>query len=270
MSVWPFGDGFRPASAQSRDLLKSWNNNEEIENSKTAAAPAADWATSNGFGPSSDWAASNSLVNDLQRTHSPILPSMELEQSAPNAGTFPQELKTTELAREIEVKASENPVSERMELSIERVDSHAAFNKYVPIKDTSVSPLTRVNQILEEHSETSRWLNQRGYLESFKSPNCVLDLSFSTEKTVLKVGAVLNAPDGSKRTVVACDDGTSFQRITGPRGQEIVRFMSNGQIVEFGKRSGEMLRPKTTSELLKPKTSELLKPKRTSEFERIV
>ncbi len=234
MSVWPIGDGFRAVSAHSRELLNSWNDDEVNRNEEVSTG---------------SWTSTNGLLSELQRTQSSAnLPSMELDSSAPVIP--PPETKAVEA----------HPITERLELSIERVDSRAAFNKYVPLKDTSVSPLTRVNLILEEHSETSRWLNQRGYLEAFKSPNCMLDITFSTEKTLLKVGAVLNAPDGSRRTVVACDDGTSFQRITGPRGQEIVRFMANGQIVEFGKRSGEML---------KPKTAELQKPK-TSEFDRIV
>lgn len=232
MSVWPIGDGFRPVSAQSRELLNSWNTSEESE----TAQPVAE-----------NWAARNNLLSDLQPVQQQQianLPSMEIESSAPVAKSIiPQE-----------IKSSHERTIEKFDLLAEKAAESRAFNKYAPIKDTSAPPLTRVNQILDEHSETSRWLNQRGYLDVFKSSSCVLDITFSTEKSV-KVAAVLKAPDGSKRTVVACDDGTTFQRITGPRGQEIVQFMSNGQIVEYGKRTGETLRPKNL-ELLK-KAAEL-------------
>lgn len=231
MSVWPLGDGSRAVSAQSRELLKSWDDEEALEAEKTS------WATSNG------------ILADLQRSDAVAaksLPSMDIQVA------IPQEL----------TRSVETPLMQRVELPTERAETTAAFNKYASVKDTTVSPLTRVNQALEENSDSSRWLNQRGYLEAFKSPDCMLDISFSTaDKNVLKVGAVMSAPDGSKRTVVACDDGTTFQRITGPGGQEIVKFLSNGQIVEFGadmKRSGEFRKLARTGELPRPaRTGEL-------------
>lgn len=232
MSVWPLGDGSRAVSAQSRELLKSWDDEEALEAEKAS------------------WAISNGILADLQRTDgvtSKLLPGMDIQVT-----TIPQEF----------TRSAETPLMQRVELPTERTEQAAAFNKYVSVKDTSVSPLTRVNQVLEENSDSSRWLNQRGYLEAFKSPDCMLDISFSTaDKNVLKVGAVMSAPDGSKRTVVACDDGTTFQRITGPGGQEIVKFLSNGQIVEFGadmKRSGEFRKLARTGELPRPtRTGEL-------------
>ena len=216
MSVWTLGDSSRAVSAQSRELLNSWNSSEESLDE--SSAPQS-WASQNGL----------LALSDMQRTN-PLatLPNMSLDVT-----TVAPELKSAEATQPL-----------RLELPVGRVEKEAAFARYAPIKDTSVSPLARVNQTLEENSESSRWLNQRGYLEAFKSPNCVLDISFSTDKNLLKVGAVLSAPDGSKRTIVACDDGTSFQRISGPGGQEIVKFLSNGQIVEFGdtKKSGETRR----------------------------
>lgn len=234
MSVWPLGDGFRAVSAQSRELLKSWNDNES-ESEKQAAGS---WTATSGI----------MALADLQRSAdqtAPVLPEVNLQLAVLGA----------ENARQPEI-----PLMQRIELPSERAE--AEFSKYAPVKDTSVSPLTRVNLILEEGSESSRWLNQRGYLEAFKSPQCVLDISFSTaDKNSLKVGAVLSAPDGSKRTVVACDDGTTFQRITGPGGREIVKFLSNGQIVEFGadqKRSGEFRKLTRTGEFTRPvRTGEL-------------
>lgn len=236
MSIWPLGDSSRAVSAQSRELLKSWDDEESVveEPGKTAAG---------------NWAVRNGILADLQRGN--VVATTELPCI---------DLQVTTIVPEMTRPVDATLMQQRIELPSERTES--AFNKYAPVKDTSVSPLTRVNQILEENSDSSRWLNQRGYLEAFKSPNCMLDISFSTaDKNVLKVGAVMSAPDGSKRTVVACDDGTTFQRITGPGGQEIVKFLSNGQIVEFGndmKRSGEFRKLTRTGEFARPtRTGEL-------------
>lgn len=100
-------------------------------------------------------------------------------------------------------------------------------------RKTSLSPLGTVNAMLEDHSPSSQWLKERGYLDAFKSANCTLELSFGADKGGGKVGAVLVAPDGTKRTAVACENGTSFQRLTGPNGQELVKFLSSGQIIEL-------------------------------------
>lgn len=96
-----------------------------------------------------------------------------------------------------------------------------------------LTPLGRVNQMLDDNSQSTRWLKERGYLEAFKSENCTLELSFGNDRSGGKVGAVLIAPDGTKRTAVACENGTSFQRLTGPNGQELVKFLSSGQIIEL-------------------------------------
>jgi hypothetical protein len=97
----------------------------------------------------------------------------------------------------------------------------------------SSTPLSQIYDIIDVQSKSSRWLAQRGYLEPFKSPDCRLDLNFGSDGQGSKVAVVLTAPNGARRTVVALEGGVSFQRITGANGQELVKFLSSGQIVEF-------------------------------------
>jgi hypothetical protein len=95
------------------------------------------------------------------------------------------------------------------------------------------TPLSRIYDILDAGSQSSRWLLQRGYLEPFKSPDCRLEINFGQGVGASKVAAVVTAPDGSRRTIVACAGGITFQRLTGAAGQELVKFLSSGQVVEF-------------------------------------
>lgn len=107
-----------------------------------------------------------------------------------------------------------------------------------PKQEKQLTPLGRVNEMLDDNSPSTRWLRERGYLEAFKSENCTLELSFGNDRSGGKVGAVMVAPDGTKRTAVACENGTSFQRLTGPNGQELVKFLSSGQIIELNPYKG--------------------------------
>ena len=126
-------------------------------------------------------------------------------------------------------KADANAL-QRLEISDRSAATRIEFPQ--PEKQ-SLTPLGRVNDMLDDSSPSSRWLKERGYLDSFKSADCTLELSFGNDKSGGKVGAVLVAPDGTKRTAVACENGTSFQRLTGPNGQELVKFLSSGQIIEL-------------------------------------
>jgi len=93
----------------------------------------------------------------------------------------------------------------------------------LPGKDSPpATPLSQIYNTLDVHSDSSRWLDARGYLESFKSPDCTLDLNFGLDARGTKVGAVMTAPDGTKRTVVACEGGATFQRLSSASGQEMV------------------------------------------------
>jgi hypothetical protein len=145
----------------------------------------------------------------------------------------------TPLAARFDPPAREEaPLAARLELTHnDRSESsfiRDAREVAVPGKDSQpVTPLSQIYNILDVHSDSSRWLDARGYLESFKSPDCTLDLNFGLDARGTKVGAVMTAPDGTKRTIVACEGGTTFQRLTAANGQEMVKFLSSGQIVEI-------------------------------------
>lgn len=93
---------------------------------------------------------------------------------------------------------------------------------------TSSTPYQILSNILEPTSPSSRWLSQHGLLQQFYSKDCFVDLSTTSDGGM---SAVLRSPEGYRRTVVCRVDGTSAQRITGPRGEEIVRFNNSGEPV---------------------------------------
>lgn len=214
MSNWQLGDGFSAASPQSRDLAQSWSNQEE--ESRTSQNEC--------WGPqakASSFHCDASQLGFLWRT-----------QNQGSANEAPLSLR-------FEPNREEAHLATRVEFSAEGAESHYLRNDVKEqahaVKDSNISgsPLSRIYDILDVHSASSRWLEQRGYLEAFKSPNCTLDLSFGTDSAGSKVGAIVTAPDGTKRTVIACEGGASFQRLTAANGQELVKFLSSGQIVEL-------------------------------------
>jgi len=145
----------------------------------------------------------------------------------------------TPLAARFDPPAREEaPLAARLELT-HNDRSESAFIRdaremALPGKDSPpATPLSQIYNTLDVHSDSSRWLDARGYLESFKSPDCTLDLNFGLDARGTKVGAVMTAPDGTKRTVVACEGGATFQRLSSASGQEMVKFLSSGQIVEI-------------------------------------
>lgn len=205
MSQWQSGDGFRTgSSSQSQELLQSWSGKEEGNTSAECWSPHA-----------------SSFHFDAN-----ALPFSGKAHSA----------HETPLAARFEPAREEHPLSARLEISqhenIESRSLREIREQNTKSADDS-SPLSRIYDILDVQSPSSRWLEQRGYLEAFKSPNCMLDLTFGTDKGGGKVGAVMTAPDGTKRTVVACEGGATFQRLTASTGQELVKFLSSGQIVEL-------------------------------------
>ncbi len=217
MSQWQIGDGFSTVSPQSHgEIMQSWNQ----ENNNTRSAQAEAWSEQQ-----------NVKASSFHYDASQVAQYWRHSTTTHTANEAPLSLR-------IEPKREEEaPLATRVELgNNERAESNYLRNeaKDAPLagKDNvSNTPLSRIYDILDVHSASSRWLEQRGYLEAFKSPNCTLDLTFGTEGN--KVGAVMTAPDGSKRTVVACEGGVSFQRLTASNGQELVKFLSSGQIVEM-------------------------------------
>jgi hypothetical protein len=210
MSQWQSGDGFRSGSPQqSQELLQSWSGKEEGNTSAECWAPHA-----------------SSFHFD--------------------ANTYPfsgraQNAHETPLAARFEPVREEHPLAARLEISQHENIEHRSLREVAQSSNNVAdsSPLSRIYDILDVQSPSSRWLEQRGYLEAFKSPNCMLDLTFGTDKGGSKVGAVMTAPDGTKRTVVACEGGATFQRLTASNGQELVKFLSSGQIVELNPKTAQ-------------------------------
>ncbi len=209
MSQWQSGDGFGSVSPQSRELHQSWTNQEENQSRASAEA----------WGPQQSKASSFHYVPDHQLLYARAA----------------QAVNEAPLSARYDAKPVEAPLATRIEMNNgnERVENHYTRHEAVHQESKESTPLSCIYDILDVHSQSSRWLEQRGYLESFKSPNCTLDLTFGTDARGSKIGAVVTAPDGTKRTVVSCEGGLSFQRLTAANGQELVKFLSSGQIVEL-------------------------------------
>lgn len=204
MSQWQTGDGFRSGSSAHSELVQSWSQKEE----------------GNSINSADCWAPPHASSFHFDANQCPQLGGRQAAYETPLATRFePQPHK------------DDFPLAARLEISNDRAEQ-AYRNEAAPASNDA-TPLSRIHDILDVHSPSSRWLEQRGYLEAFKSPNCTLDMTFSSDKGGSKVGAVLTAPDGTRRTVVACEGGATFQRLTGSNGQELVKFLSSGQIVEL-------------------------------------
>lgn len=218
MSQWPLGDSFRSSSLQNSEVLQSWSykeDNAEVARPSMQAPEQA--AQTAGVRASSFHQETFELWRNTQ--------SNQVVAEAPLALRFEPPKQEPNLATRLDY------VEDRIEhKQLRHTD---ASDRALQQKEANKSPLSRIYDILDVHSASSRWLEQRGYLEAFKSPNCTLDLSFSTQGQAGKVGAVVTAPDGSKRTVIACEGGTTFQRLTASDGRELVKFLSSGQIVEL-------------------------------------
>lgn len=225
MSQWPLGDSFRSSAVQNSEVLQSWSYKEESSESLSHQYQLMG-------------------KQDLKQEHAP----QANMSPAVRASSFHQD--TFELWRTTQTPVQEQaplalrfepPQREEQQNLAARVDfAGDSFENQLRPKEVfdakankDSSPLSRIYDILDVHSASSRWLEQRGYLEAFKSPDCTLDLSFGMMGQASKVGAVVTAPDGSKRTVIACEGGSTFQRLTGSDGRELVKFLSSGQIVEL-------------------------------------
>lgn len=128
---------------------------------------------------------------------------------------------------------NEVPQLQKLEIADNGLSDRVAPRFDINQGKASLSPLGRVNEMLDDNSPSSRWLKERGYLEAFKPENCTLELSFGSDRRGNRVGAVLVAPDGTKRTAVAFENGSTCQRVTGPNGEELVTFLSNGNVIEL-------------------------------------
>lgn len=102
------------------------------------------------------------------------------------------------------------------------------------------SPYQVLSEILDADSPSSRWLDTAGMLQKFMSTDCFVDMTMTSDGGV---SSVLRSPDGYRRTVVCRIDGSTSQRITGPRGEEIVRFLNSSEaVVAADKRDNDLVR----------------------------
>lgn len=189
-------------------MLQSWSNQDEVNHPSVASAEA--WAPQ---AKASSFQLDPTLLAQFGRFHQPAAEAAP----APLATRFETAREESHLATRLEIPH----MNDVKELSTAAKDQREA------------TPLSRIYDILDVHSDSSRWLEKNGYLESFKSPDCTLDLTFGTDPKGSKIGAVMTAPDGTKRTVVSCEGGVTFQRLTAADGRELVKFLSSGQIVEL-------------------------------------
>lgn len=95
------------------------------------------------------------------------------------------------------------------------------------------TPYQALTDILDADSVSSRWLESCGLLHKFMTTDCFVDMTMTSEGGVT---SVMRSKDGYRRTVMCRADGTVSQRVTGPRGDEIVRFNAHGEAVVSDKR----------------------------------
>lgn len=82
----------------------------------------------------------------------------------------------------------------------------------------------RIEQIFSIHSKSSLALAQMGLLHKFVGENSQLTFAVSPSGSVV---ATLDTIDGFRRTLVFHSNGTSFQRVLSPNGNELARFSSD-------------------------------------------
>jgi hypothetical protein len=129
----------------------------------------------------------------------------------------------------VEIRASFRSLT-RKQTTVPSLPRHAQQNAPRPVQAVQAqwSPYQAMSTILDANSRSSRWLAQYGLLQQFASTDCLVDMSMTPDGGM---SAVLRSPYGYRRTVVCRPDGSVSQRITGPQGEEIVRFNNDGDPV---------------------------------------
>jgi hypothetical protein len=127
--------------------------------------------------------------------------------------------QTAKVFAAVEIRASLKSVT-RAQSSVPSLPRHAQATQ------KAWSPYQVMSDVLDGNSRSSRWIAQNGLWQQFSSTDCFVDMSMMADGGM---SAVLRSPAGFRRTVVCRPDGTIAQRITGPRGEEIVRFNNDGE-----------------------------------------
>ncbi len=212
MSETPFGGHYARLQETSDPVLSSW-----FDAGRNEAAESKQFGT---VGTATEQAGSlrNQLSNQemsaayrqaaSRNTEAPGLPQLDFTSDS-------NSLLAQGTAAFDKVRSADNP-DQRLNGSFADARS-----------ETRETPFQQVHGILDADSSSSRLLGDR-LLSKFTAPDCIMDMSMSPDGTV---SAALKAGDGYRRTVVCRPDGKTSQRITGPGGEEIVRFTSSGQIV---------------------------------------
>lgn len=96
--------------------------------------------------------------------------------------------------------------------------------------DAGLTSWERIHRTFDPGSPTSQELDKRGYLEPFKTGNCVLDVRYGTDGQGY---AVLRSEDGSAtRTLILHRNGTVSEKCMFQNGDKIL-IASTGRITEI-------------------------------------
>lgn len=143
----------------------------------------------------------------------------------------PAAVQDSQRTSSVQIRSSLKSVS-RIHSSVPSLPRHAQAQQ------SAWSPYQAMSKILDPNSRSSRWLATYGLLQQFYSTDCFVDMSMTPDGGM---SAVLRSPAGYRRTVVCRPDGSVAQRITGPHGDEILRFNNEGDpIYSYNKAQAEL------------------------------
>ena len=134
----------------------------------------------------------------------------------------------------VQIRASLKAIS-RHTNEVPALPRHA---QVAPVAQTTWSPYQAMSAILDANSKSSRWLAQYGLFAQFATTDCFVDMSMTPDGGM---SAVLRSPSGFRRTVVCRPDGSVAQRITGPQGDEIIRFNNDGDPITTANKTERVL-----------------------------
>lgn len=173
-------------------------------------------------------------IKTVNRTKAPVLDAwFDGDEQAPAASTASVvAVATVSAAKAMLASVQFHGSLKGMKRSQTEVPSLPRHAETAPAKAVApvVSPYHSLSTILEPNSRSSSWLNHFGLMQEFASNECFVDMTMTPDGGM---SAVLRSPSGYRRTVVCRPDGTSAQRVTGPRGEEILRFNNDGEPINI-------------------------------------